>query len=342
MLQKLKKYYSQRSKNVSLTTLSKHLLEKKDLDRILKIMSLKINLPKDDLKSVRQRHSESLKDPFSIVSEDFQEFFEYYKFIIEKKYIIPFENEKKKLYVCNAVGHNVIYFLTLLYPDNPLFQKCIKSFKIFFLTVTKIPFELNYDIPRFYFITVQSKYHSYLTPSSKSLQGEDWKNDLLQEQKTLLKQIHQKKKIDKNDYTGSYGVYMQLVFKPLSYFGPYKDDFTDPDVFRIKYTQPLFVFDANILLTKITQEMDLYGISDERKKTFIYGNPGWIFGKKDQTTIEYQHDFLQKMSKTSRRNQKTSYIDDRNEVIFRWIIPVNLEYGCVWVANNVPYGSTYY
>jgi hypothetical protein len=94
-----------------------------------------------------------------------------------------------------------------------------------------------------------------------------------------------------------------------------------------------YVFDAEILLSKITKEMNSYSISDERKKEFIYFNPGWDFGKKSDSTIGYDQNFL---------NNCLPYLENRNEIIFRWIVPVNLEYGCVWICEPPPYASTYY
>jgi hypothetical protein len=94
--------------------------------------------------------------------------------------------------------------------------------------------------------------------------------------------------------------------------------------------------------------MNSYFISHERKKEFIYMNPGWLFGKKNQYTIEYDDNFLMncyaatRKSYSDRHRDTTSYLEQRNEVVFRWIIPVDIEHGCVWISEPPVYASTYF
>jgi len=86
--------------------------------------------------------------------------------------------------------------------------------------------------------------------------------------------------------------------------------------------------------------MDLYFISDERKKEFMYMNPGWLFGQKNKGTIEYDDNFLMncyaatRKSYSDRHRDTTSYPEQRNEIVFRWIIQVDLEHGCVWISDH--------
>lgn len=331
MSKRLMENYRDRSLSCGITCLSKKILTTKDDVPINNILNKKVtrkllNIPKD-IKSVRELHSEAIKYPFTIYPEDFQQFYEhYYKKSIEKK-IKQIEREKDELYACNAIGHGPLFFFTLFDPDNRSLKPFIKSFKIFFITLTKIPFPIKYHTPRFYLFTVQDNFYPYFTPSSNALPEQSL---LLQNQKKMLKKYHDKKGIDKEYYTGSYGNYFQLIYKPLDWFGTYKGDYIDK---RYK-SKSRYIFDAEILLSKITREMNDHNISDARKKEFIYFNMGWIFGRKDASTIEYDPKYFLKHC--------LPYTNQRNEVIIKWIIPVNLEYGCVWVSEPTEYGTTYY
>jgi hypothetical protein len=223
-------------------------------------------------------------------------------------------------------------FEILFGPDQKLKKQYERAYRLFLYKVSGVRISnfLSFrETRRFYLFTEQSEYFSFFTPSSKSLDQHHWTHTLHQQQRTILRRKHQSSGIDKSFYTGSYGVYFQLVYKPLSWFGIYKKNAFSP-------TKTRFVFDAERLLEYAVEDMKQHGVKDSRIGEFIYFNMGWYFGKKDGKTISMSStisDFL---------HQCQLYTETRNETVIRWIIPCDLEHGLLWIGKPAAYDTTYY
>jgi hypothetical protein len=251
---------------------------------------------------------------------EFQQFYQtkYKRFTIS--IIVEWEEKIDGLFVKDPTGRNFLYYLFVFYPEyKPIFgtpetlKKYESALQLYVYFKTGIP-RLTLEEPRFYLFTNQSKFHKLLTPSSKSLQ--QFPNDLTVAQKQILKQKHTL--IDKQYYTGSYGVYFQLTFQPLSWFTDNKINLA---------TETCFVFDAVCLLSKIRDDMKKAGIT--RIPNFIYFNPGWYFGDVDEKTI------TMKDTVTAFLTETQPFSSSRNEVIIRWIIPCVMDYGLLKTTKKL-------
>jgi len=249
-----------------------------------------------------------------------QEFYQTrYKPFLQNRLDI-FSKKYNSLFTRDVLGFSFFYYLFVLFPQfEPIFgsTKTLKKYKntffLYMFYINGIP-RISLEKPRFYLFTDQSQFHSYFSPGSASLT--QFQNNLTRSQKQFLKKRHQDTKIDKPYYTGSYGVYFQLVYKPLSWFTPIKSNLK---------TETRFVYDAESLLNKILREMKENKISSK----MIYFNPGWFFGRQDQRTIVMGDNVGTFFTNVS------PFLENRNEVVIRWIVPCSFEYGLVATTKSL-------
>ena len=118
IINKLEYFYRHRDENKSIDSLSKRLLEDDDYKDIVKIYNLRFN-PRDlnipsQIKSVRQLYQKSKPSFTFFQPKDFDDFYQnFYKKRIETQ-IQKIQKKKNNLYICNAVGHNPVFFISLL------------------------------------------------------------------------------------------------------------------------------------------------------------------------------------------------------------------------------------
>lgn len=210
--------------------------------------------------------------------------------------------------------------------------------------------EENKHKENFWLVTRHYTDHKFLAPSLdvKEIMRKPL-NFLSKEQTLAIFKLHSKYNIFHNNYTYhsnvEYGAYFSLIYGNLDYFFKYTADT------RGKNNYYYFIFDARKLLRKIINDILESGISTKNMIYHnIYWDEGYIIDYNDNIGVIIEpltkdskatsinkaiEDFLQKAQANLDEDTKTGLWDPiGGELIIKWIIPCNKDYGLFKVTNE--------
>ena len=179
----------------------------------------------------------------------------------------------------------------------------------------------------YWLYTIKSTVRDYLANAmgpNDTLDDEEYDNisitqfNAIKEKYTDLNLFH-----NGMDYGGDFGVYFMLFYGSFKKFGKF---------LLTTSGEIMYIYHAKTLISKILMEFKILDLSFEN---MIYLNKGWSYGAISDTDDEDRTIMLENESiDIFFENIPEDYKNVKNELIIKWVIPCNIEYGMVTLTNK--------